>query len=372
MAKPRVIEIPENTVVKVGDGINILTLQKMQTNKKYYQTYRDHSDLDIPEINSNEWLEIADNVFRFESENLTDVYIYCDSGTPGINGFLRDGAIIGPGFNMAAEQDFSIPFELAVSKGLVPGHSIIDKFGVNDIITPTSNPEDIVESGGIYPDDDFGTAPITSIASTSPLDVGVQVEIILGLDINGDKISNTYTLEGTDRVALTTPLWKSLSAEVVGDQAPSGDIFIYTGVGPVPSLGDSEIRAYINSDDRRTNIGYVTIPNKKVGFLYRGELGIELDSSPSSGGEYARCRYISKRVDGLFTTKKNITLISNGGSIYSDSRPFPDPIPGLSSLKINVKEVSVDMGVWGTMIVLLIDENLFPDSYLKAIGQPGY
>jgi len=31
-----------------------------------------------------------------------------------------------------------------------------------------------------------------------------------------------------------------------------------------------------------------------------------------------------------------------------------------------------DMGVFGTFDILLIDETLFPDSYLTAIGQPGY
>lgn len=372
-------QIPHQEVTKVGSGVTYLDMQKLEGGKKYFRTFRDFGEdaPDPPENPSNpripstsEWTILKDHITTFKSDTKSDVYIFCTSEREDLDGYLSVGQFTG--YDLSIAGGSSDPFVLAVSKGDIPGYSIIDKFGLNDVITTTSTPEDVIEIGDIYPEDDFGTAPVISIASTSTSDVGVQVECNLGLDIDGNQVSETYTLDGTNRVDLTTPLWKALSFEVVGSQAPEGDIFIYTGTGDVPSLGDSEVRAYINSDDRRTNLMYITIPNQKVGFLYRGELGIELDAAPSSGGEYARCRYRSKRYDGIFTTKKNITLISNGNCIYKDDRPFPDPIPGLASLKLNVKEVSASMGVWGSAVVLLIDEDLFPTSYLEAIGQPGY
>lgn len=272
--------------------------------------------------------------------------------------------------------DVGQSFEQKVTQGLVEGYSWNDKFGVNDVITIDSDPEDVIEIGGIYPVDAFGTAPVVSIASTSASDVGVQVKCQLGLDINGDEVDDTYTLNGTTRVALTTPLWKALSFEVIGTQAPVGDIFIYTGTGTVPSLGDPEVRNYINSDDKRTNLMYTTIPAGKVGFLYSGEFNMELTSSGRTSTEFARCRYQSSRVvngvQQLFSTKKVITIVSTASSNYIDRRDFPDPIPALTSVKLNVKTVSDTMGIGGAAVYLIVDEDKLPTAYLQAIGQPGY
>lgn len=51
---------------------------------------------------------------------------------------------------------------------------------------------------------------------------------------------------------------------------------------------------------------------------------------------------------------------------------FPDIIPALTDIKLRVIEVSAEMGFFGTFDILLADETMFPNDYLKAIGQPGY
>ena len=87
--------------------------------------------------------------------------------------------------------DVGQSFEQKVTQGLVEGYTLNDKFGVNDVITVDTDPEDVIEIGGIYPVDAFGTAPVISIASTSVSDVGVKVKCQLGLDLNGDKVNDT-------------------------------------------------------------------------------------------------------------------------------------------------------------------------------------
>ena len=83
--------------------------------------------------------------------------------------------------------------------------------------------------------------------------------------------------------------------------------------------------------------------------------------------------YYSRRYGKVFKIKKRVNILNSGSSIYQDERSFPDIIPALKDIRLTVESVSVnDVGVFGTFDVLLIDEDLFPDSYLTAIGQAGY
>jgi len=168
----------------------------------------------------------------------------------------------------------SVPFNLAVTQGKIDGYSKIDKFGLNPTIATTSDPEDVWEGGGIYTYDADDTAPIVSIASSSAAaDNGIDIEIT-GLDINGDQVTQTIAL-GLTRQTLTTPLWRVYRMANVGDTALTGTVFCYTGTGTAPSLGDSEVRAVITNGYNQTLMALYTVPAGKVGFLMRGETGME-------------------------------------------------------------------------------------------------
>jgi len=261
---------------------------------------------------------------------------------------------------------------LAVSMGMMPGYSVIDKFGVNPLTEVTTDPEDVWEGGGIYPYDTFGSAPIVSIASTDALDT--QDISIQGLDINGDLVEQVATLTGTTRVALDTPLWRIFRMENLADEGGDiqGTVYAYIGTDVTPTPGDPEIRALISNGNNQTLMALYTIPKGKVGFLYRGEIGLEYTGTVGAGTNFAKCAYRSRRLGKVFKTKKQISLISAASSIIQDKRTFPDIIPALTDLKITIQEVSEDIGVWGTLDILLVDETLLSNEYLTAIGQPGY
>ena len=265
-------------------------------------------------------------------------------------------------------------FELRVSMGDEDGYSVVDKFGVNLNITTTSDPEDIWEFGGIYNYDLFGTAPVMYISSSDSSDVGQSINV-QGLDINGDFVEQTISTNGQNNVSLTTPLWRIYRMQNTADFPDILEGMLYCHTSPTNTNGvppDASVRALINDGNNQTLMCLYTIPKGKVAFLYRGELGLQLEGNAGALAEFAHCHYESRRFGKNFTVKKAVTCLVGGSAIYQDKRSFPDVIPALTDIKLKVEEVSQTMGIWGTFDILLVDEDKFSTEYLQAIGQPGY
>lgn len=268
----------------------------------------------------------------------------------------------------------SMPMELAVSMGRVNGFSKVDKFGVNQQITTSTDPEDIWEFGGEYNYDENGTAPIAYLSSSDALDVGMTISV-QGLDINGNYIAQDIEIDGQNVVLLETPLWRVYRMQNISDTGKDLAGILYCHTDPNPTAGVPaavSVRAIINNGNNQTLMALYTIPKGKVGFLYRGEIGVELEGSAAALAEYAHCHYASRRYGKIFTVKKAVTCIVGGGSsLYQDYRSFPDVIPALTDIKITAIEVSQTMGLFATFDILLVDQERLEPSYLAAIGQPG-
>jgi hypothetical protein len=257
------------------------------------------------------------------------------------------------------------PFDLKVTQGLIDGHSSVDKFGENPEIDTGTTPEDIWELGGLYNYDADGTAPIVSLVSDNASDT-IDIEV-QGLDIDGELVSQIVTLNGTNRVALTTPLWRVFRMFNADNVDLVGTCYCYVGTGGVPTAANT--RAIIENGNNQTLMALYTVPNGKVGFLYRGEIGA---SRVQTAGAI-QAAYFSRRYGKVFRVKKRVDITNQGSSIYQDDRSFPDIIPGLTDITLRVESVSANnCGVFGTFDILLIDEAEFPTDYLQAIGQPGY
>lgn len=272
-----------------------------------------------------------------------------------INGdFLYTGKMIDAGFACTLNV-------------LPPGYSKIDKFGYNPLITTGTDPEDVWEAGGLYP---FSTS--ADIVSLSSSDNGDTEDIIVvGLDADGYEVEQTIALAGQTRVALTTPLWRVYRMENEGTSDLVGTVYCYSGTantGGVPS-GGSITKAIIDNGNNQTLMALYTIPKGKVGYLFRGEVGMQFTGAIGAGVNFARCQYQSRRFGKVFKVKKDISLVNYGSTNYADKRSFPDVIPSLTDIKINVHEVSTDLGVWATLDIMLIDETKFSQAFLTAIGQ---
>lgn len=254
----------------------------------------------------------------------------------------------------------------SVSENFVSGYSPLDKFGYNPLITTASDPETIWEGSNNYTYST--TADIVSIASS---DAGDDQDVkIYGLDENGEDVSQTVTLNGTTRVALTTALYRVYRMENMGTTSFAGNVVCYTGTGAIPAIGASNSRAVIIDGNNQTLMALYTIPLGKVGFLYRGEVGILYTGTAFSANEYAIADYRSRRLGEVFKIKKRISLSSGANCLFQDHRSFPDVVPALTDIEIRITEVSADMGAWATFDLLLVDEDQLSPEFLTAIGQP--
>lgn len=253
----------------------------------------------------------------------------------------------------------------SVSEGRVAGYSTLDKFGFIELVTTITDPETLWEGGGVYI---YSTsADIVSLASSDGTDT--QDIEIQGLDAEGEEVIQTITLSGTARVPLTTALYRVYRMQNMGDTDLEGTVFCYTGTGTVPTIGDPEVRCIIDNGNNQTLMALYTIPLGKVGFLYRGEVGVSFTAGPQAT-DYAKVDYRSRRNGGVFKIKKRVTLITTGASIFQDARSFPDVIPALTDIELYIEEVSASMGMWGTFDILIVDEDQLEADFLTAIGQP--
>jgi hypothetical protein len=259
-----------------------------------------------------------------------------------------------------------LPYELQVSQFLVPNTEVIDKFGINPLVE-TGGSEDIWEFGGIYNYDADGTAPILYLSSSNSLDT-VTI-IVAGLDINGSAVEQAVKLNGQTNVTLSTPLWRAFRLSNNSTVPVIGIVYCHTDAAPVAGVpAASNVRAIINDGNNQTLMSLYTIPKDKVGFLYRGEVGVAYEGGAAALAEFATIQYQSRRFGKVFTVKKEFSLIVGGTSIHTDKRSFPDIIPELTDIKITAVEVSANMGLWATFDIIIYDKSVLPASFITAIG----
>lgn len=270
-------------------------------------------------------------------------------------------------------------FGLSVSMGRIPGFDVVDKFGLNTLIEPSTDPEDIWEQGGTYEftADTGATYYMSSsdVSDTQPVRMGV-----LTVDSNGNWNDETVvqSLNGQTPVEIVAPsgdpvvrFYRAENISTRGDDFV-GSIYFYetdTVTGGVPDSGSTTIRGLILNGNNQTQMAIYTVPTGKVGFLFEGELGLEFDGSAGAGTQFARCEYRSARQGEVFKTKKTISLTNIGTNIYQNPRFFRDPIPAKTDIKFTVKEVSDAVGIWGTFCILLVDEKYISSNRLAEIGQ---
>lgn len=365
--------------VLVAENVTSVVLNEKAPGYVYYYTFRETGQTAPTAIAQKSVPLEAVRIFEYipteiiRSQYNIDVYILC---------FYPDDRFANPGAvrvdeNLGATHggwgkgylDFNQDFELRVELGRIPNHSTVKKFGSNPLVTTATVPEDVWEYGGEYTYDADGTAPIVSLVSDDAADT-MMIEV-QGLDIDGEFVSQNITLNGTTRVALTTALWRVYRMFNTGTVDVAGTVYCYTSTGSVPAGAD--VRAIINGDNNQTLMALYTIPKGKVAFIHKGEAGLQFEASgPQAATDFAEIHYEIRLYQGVFAVKKQFTLLSSASSIHQDRRVFPDTVPALSDIRVRVKAVSDDMGVWATFDILLIDETEFPEDYLISIGQPGY
>ena len=279
-------------------------------------------------------------------------------------------------------EGLNIKESFTLRSGLKPGYSpvgtMVTKFGVNHSISDSTDPEDIWEYGGLYNfTADTGTTYYFS--SSSSADSQLTLFYLLTTDTLGNWVGEeiTDTLQGQTKTELVIPsgrkavrLWRIKNV----NDAPSdynGNIYVYEDCTTTDGVPDtaSAVIGMVNKGNNQTLMSIFTIPTGYVGFLAKGEVGIEYTGVPGSGTNYATIQYRSRLYGKNFTVKKEITLQTTGSSNYVDERSFWDVIPAKTDIKIYAYIVSDEMGVWSAFDIIILKEEYFKDSFLSSIGQ---
>lgn len=261
-------------------------------------------------------------------------------------------------------------FQYIASLGMVSNVITEIIYGENPAISEET--EDIWGGGGSLTYAGDASADAKSVASSSALDI--YPIIIKGLDISGDAVTQTLTLTGTTRVALTTNLWRVQSIEHDSTADNAGNIIVYAESSTIPSLGDVLIRGVMLAGNNKSLMGFHTIPNDMVGVLLRAETGInQQDATTDNSIEDADSVLYTRKYGKNFVLRKRVNLVTWHSQVYQDNKIIPLLIPGLSDIKYTVTDATDDaIGAFGSFEIIIFPEDMLEDDFLSGIGQPGF
>ena len=250
---------------------------------------------------------------------------------------------------------------LAIAKGEVTGASNINKWG-NAPDFDTADGEvtvwDAAEDGAAWEQMTYTfstTAAIDSISSTDNTDT--EDITIVGLDTNWAEVTQTVTLTGQTRAALSTSLIRVYRAYNANGTEFSGHVIIYendTTTGGVPD-DPTLIRAVIDPANQQTEMAVYTIPAGKTGYLLGGYCSTAGANKSSNYIIKFRARLFNK----VFRTQQKVALSDSGSSFIPFTYPIPQSFPEKTDILVTA-EMTVSGGTGATISagfsIVLIDD----------------
>ena len=202
----------------------------------------------------------------------------------------------------------SEPFELQISRGQIPAHYRLHKFGFNPLINETE--ETIWDVGGIYAYPS-SAVKMTATSTDGANDEDVQVTI-QGLDADYNQLSETVTLDGTGSGETSGFFLRVFRAFIEGSQEPSGTINI-TNTGTT--------YARITLGDNQTLMCVWTVPAGYTAYLLQKDVTCLTEAN----NKFGTIRLISKKISGVFRTHDKFSLQNAHTEIaYSTPLPFTE------------------------------------------------
>lgn len=219
-------------------------------------------------------------------------------------------------------------YGLEIARGNVTGSSLVHKFGAAPDFDTGDNEIDITDlasDGAGYENMSYTYSSTAAIDSISSTDAGDSVDIeVQGLDSNYDLVTQTATLNGQTRVALTTSLIRVFRMKNVGSTDLAGTVVVYENDTTTGGLPDDAtlIRGAITIGNNQTEMAVYTIPNGYSGYLRGFYVSI---AGVSRTAEYLF--KLKARPDGqVFQLKHKLSLddavSTNIHHIYTDPQKF--------------------------------------------------
>jgi hypothetical protein len=259
--------------------------------------------------------------------------------------------------NLRQNEDFY----LEVSKGTIPGHSKINKFGHNPAATTG---EDIWGAGGTYPF--FPTAGVlVDIVSTDAADaaaIGGAIQVVVsGLDENWEEVSETVTLTGTTPVTTMSTtfirLFRAFVLEAGATNTNAGDITVYARANG-SGLTAGDVGIFIGINGGQTQHAIYTVPAGKTGFFIKGYVGLSTPVNTAEDGTFHwMMRLNTTGVNGCWLIQGEAGLISIGSSYWIYEYGVPaGPIPEKTDIRIMMANASSSFDCVGGFDLVLVDD----------------
>ena len=229
------------------------------------------------------------------------------------------------------------PYFLQVSRGLVPGHKRVFKFGYNGEIQNVE--ETIWDVGGIYAYPSSAVA-MTATSASGATDSGVKVTIE-GLDANYDELSEEVTLNASGTATTTGSFLRVYRAFVSSGTASAGNITI---------TNSSTTYASINSDDQQTLMALWTVPAGYTAYLFQ----IDTTAFTIQNNKVATIRMLTREENGVFRTQQKFDLFE--GSYHQDIT-CPQPISEKTDIEFRAiaDSSNADLRVSTTFDIIYIE-----------------
>jgi len=273
------------------------------------------------------------------------------------NGTYRNVNVTQDGY-MAISDNSS---GLAIAEGNVTGRSSVSKFGqAKDFDTGDGfvTVWDGAEDGAAWEQMLYQYSTTADIDSISSSDAGDNHDItIIGLDSNWDEVTQTVTLNGQTRVALTTSLIRVYRAYNGNSTEFSGNVIIYVNTALTAGVptDTTKIRAVIDPIAQQTLMCVYSVPAGKTAYLTRGYA--------STAGGSKTSNYVIQffvRNFGKVFRLQNVNSIGDTASSNIVLDYFvPLAIPEKSDLEVRVNATAV--GVFGASVAAGFDLILVDD-----------
>ncbi len=213
------------------------------------------------------------------------------------------------------------PFELQVSRGQIPWHKTLFKYGSNSDINGSL--ETIWSAGGIY---SYPAAAIQMKVSSSSTDdaaagTGARTIVVYGLDANYNEINETITLNG-QTVVTTTKSYLRVFRAFVATAGSGGTAAgtIYIGDGVVTLGVPATIYAEIPLGANQTLMAVWTVPAGYTAYFNRGSL-----SAASNNASHALLGQLVFRPQGGVMRNATEVTINNGFVPFDFEYPLALP-----------------------------------------------
>lgn len=227
------------------------------------------------------------------------------------------------------------PYSLEVAKGTISGVSVLEKFGRNEDIDTSSDPEDVWNGGGLYTGFPTGSAETLEVFSSNSNDsssgTGARSVRLYG-QLNGVEQIEDVTLNGTTPVT-TTNTWTRCPRLRVWTAGSSG-----WNEGEITvrhSTTTSNVFVVVRAQTNRSEVCALTIPAGKTAYISH----VDTRLTRASGGLGSATVSIMVRENGmLFEERYALELNTGGNPPLTLNHALV--LPALTDMVIRVLQVS--------------------------------